>query len=346
VTVASLLRQTQASVTILGLGELQAADAFGHAVPLCPTLVAVRPVARICRGPQACDINGDGVSDVRDLVLMVHCILGFGFCPDTTLADLDCDGNGSTNLDDIFCCAHSILSGNLPDSLAVRPEPTVGVSLGVPVRTAAGFDVPLRLAGADRVGAAKLALTFPSDHYVVTGVELPASASSWLSLYNVDGSSLTVGLIGLGAGSGASVAATLHLGLRDGMTPGGELRLTGGDFSGPDGAGLKVSLAPLSVPVGPPMRLALSAAMPNPFSGSTRFTLSLPRPGDVDVSVHDLSGRRVATILHGLFDAGSRDVAWGGTRDDGVRLRDGVYFVRVSAPGGETARKVVLLRGN
>lgn len=355
VTVASILRQTPAAVTLLGVDALQAADSLGHGVPLCPTLVAVRPVARICTGPAGCDINGDGVGDVRDLVLMVHCILGFGSCPDTSLADLDCDGNGTTNLDDIFCCARTILFGNLPDSLAVRPEPTVGFTLGAPLRTAAGFDVPLELGGADRVGAAKLALTFPSDRFTVTGLELPASASSWLSLYNAgegpdappsDHASLLIGLIELGHSSGPSLGATLHLALKPGASPGGELRLTGGDFSGPDGAGLKVSLAPLSVPVGPPLRLALSAPMPNPFSASTRFTLSLPRAGDVDVSVHDLSGRRVATILHGRFDAGSRDVVWGGTRDDGARLRDGVYFVRVTAPGGDSARKVILLHGN
>ena len=71
-------------------------------------------------------------------------------------------------------------------------------------------------------------------------------------------------------------------------------------------------------------------AMPNPFHGSTRFAFSVP-PGmgaDVDVSVFDLAGRRMATIARGRFESGAHVVQWDGRGADGSRARAGMYFVR------------------
>src|SRR5262249_23486686 len=82
---------TTPAVTSVLVGDLLASDSTGHAVRGCDlrTLNLVAEAARICAA-QGCDLNQDQVSDVRDLVLMVHCVLGLSDCPVTRQA-LDCN---------------------------------------------------------------------------------------------------------------------------------------------------------------------------------------------------------------------------------------------------------------
>lgn len=71
-------------------------------------------------------------------------------------------------------------------------------------------------------------------------------------------------------------------------------------------------------------------AMPNPFHGAMRFAFTVPdgEGADVDVSVFDLAGRRMATLARGRFAPGAHVVPWDGRGADGARARAGMYFVR------------------
>jgi len=73
----------------------------------------------------------------------------------------------------------------------------------------------------------------------------------------------------------------------------------------------------------------------------------------LEVTVHDLAGRRVATLYRdGLSAMPARTgsytvpVRWAGTDDSGTRVRDGIYFLHVRAGSNEVTSKIILLRGN
>ncbi|HEY3215667.1 MAG TPA: FlgD immunoglobulin-like domain containing protein [Candidatus Eisenbacteria bacterium] len=348
VTVAIADREPTGPVTHLLASDVRASDPRGLDIPPCPTLTLVAPEARICTASASCDFNQDQWVDVRDLVLMAQCFNGSGLCPAPGSGVLDCNGDGQTTLDDLFCCAQVVLYGTITPGSPGRSEPAVQVSFGGPAATANGLDVPLRIDGVDRLGAARLALRFPSDRFDVRGVDVPAGMSEWLDLHAVDGSELRIGLIRVGTQEAArgSLPLTVHLTLRAGQTPGGELRLENGDFSGPDGVALEVNLVPTTLPIGAGSRVSLSAAQPNPFRRETRFSLTLPSAGDVELAVHDLAGRRIATLFRGRFEAGTRGFRWQGTDDGGQPVRGGVYFLRGRVAGVEVTRKVILLRGD
>ena len=323
--------------------DLIASDSLGGAVHPCTISGPAEPGAGICGPRDACDENADGVSDIRDLVLMVHCIQGVGFCPDTTLAALDCDGDGAPHIDDVFCCAHAILRQPMPgDTTGSRPEPAVAIRLGDPSRTATGVDLPLALLGADRVGAARLELSYPAGRYEVTGVEVSGNPSDWLGLHEVAGDRLVIGLIGLGAGEAAAVELVVHLKLKAGESPGGEAALIGTQLSGPDGVTLAVDAGQPARPLGPPAPVALSLARPNPFAHETRFTVTLAEAGDLDVSVYDLHGRRVADLFQGRAAAGSLELAGPGRSADGARVASGIYLLRAGVGGAVATRKVMV----
>lgn len=86
-----------------------------------------------------------------------------------------------------------------------------------------------------------------------------------------------------------------------------------------------------------PKEFALDRIAPNPAQGgATSIRLALPRPGDAQVIVYDVAGRRVRTVLDGPVTAGWLDVPWDGRRDDGARTSAGIYFVRAQLAAGKS----------
>lgn len=87
-----------------------------------------------------------------------------------------------------------------------------------------------------------------------------------------------------------------------------------------------------------PASLALCGA-PNPFNPSTRLEFSLPMAEPVRLSIHDLLGREVATLVNERLAAGSHHFDWNATR-----LPSGIYLALLEAGGSSTTLKLALLR--
>jgi len=95
---------------------------------------------------------------------------------------------------------------------------------------------------------------------------------------------------------------------------------------------------------GLPRDLRLDTAWPNPFNPTTNISYSLPWPGQVRLTVHDLKGARVRTLVNEHRPAGNWTVLWDGTDDRGGRVPSGVYFCRVGAGDESRGLKLVLLK--
>lgn len=88
--------------------------------------------------------------------------------------------------------------------------------------------------------------------------------------------------------------------------------------------------------------VGLSAA-PNPVVSGTAIRYSVPVAGDVELSVLDITGRRVRRLASGAMRPGEQVVHWNGRDDDGRRVPPGVYLFLLRAPGVvETKRLTVL----
>jgi glucose/arabinose dehydrogenase len=91
--------------------------------------------------------------------------------------------------------------------------------------------------------------------------------------------------------------------------------------------------------------LELESPRPNPSEGSTDLVYYLGREERVDVTVRDLSGRRVRGIAGGTTLPAGRHVArWDGRDDAGSRLPSGLYFIEVRAGGEHAMRRVAVVR--
>lgn len=89
---------------------------------------------------------------------------------------------------------------------------------------------------------------------------------------------------------------------------------------------------------------ALSPAVPNPFTRSTQISFRLEAPAHIEVSVFDLRGRRVRTLLRKPMNVSKHLLTWDGYDEKGGRAPSGVYWIRLDAPTGSASQKVVLGR--
>jgi len=92
------------------------------------------------------------------------------------------------------------------------------------------------------------------------------------------------------------------------------------------------------------LEFQLHQNVPNPFGASTSIDFDLAQSGDVNVSVYDVAGRRVATLAGGRFGSGSHSVTWNGKSATGRSVPSGVYWYVLKTSAGQTSRRMVLLR--
>lgn len=91
-------------------------------------------------------------------------------------------------------------------------------------------------------------------------------------------------------------------------------------------------------------RVTLNQNHPNPFNPATEISFSLREPGQVELSVHDIGGRVVASVFSGVLGEGRHSLSWDGQNDDGRKAASGVYFYRVASGQFSETRKMTLLK--
>ena len=85
-------------------------------------------------------------------------------------------------------------------------------------------------------------------------------------------------------------------------------------------------------------------AYPNPFNPSTTITFTLPTDGHTSLTVYNLAGQKVATLVNGQMNAGNHSIVWDGKDDTGSAVAAGVYFTRLDMGNTVATGKMVLIK--
>lgn len=93
-----------------------------------------------------------------------------------------------------------------------------------------------------------------------------------------------------------------------------------------------------------PAWCVLEQNYPNPFNPATRIRYTLPSKTTVRITVHNILGQEVATLINTTQPAGSYDIEWDGSDSRGLPVASGVYFCRMQTEHAADTRKMVLLR--
>ena len=95
---------------------------------------------------------------------------------------------------------------------------------------------------------------------------------------------------------------------------------------------------------GLPESYALVQNFPNPFNPETEIKYQLPQNSNVEISIFNLKGQKVVTLLMGNKTAGFHNIRWNGLNKFGQSVASGVYLYKLTADNFTAVKKMLLVR--
>ena len=93
-----------------------------------------------------------------------------------------------------------------------------------------------------------------------------------------------------------------------------------------------------------PEVFALHQNYPNPFNPVTSLRYDLPEDGLVNITVYDMMGRVVKTLINSSQTAGFKSIQWNATNDRNEPVSAGLYLYTIQAGEFRQTKKMVLLK--
>lgn len=93
-----------------------------------------------------------------------------------------------------------------------------------------------------------------------------------------------------------------------------------------------------------PIDFELFQNYPNPFNPSTTIEFSLSKKTEVNISILNILGQHIVTLVDKQMPAGNDIVVWDGSDSQGNNLSSGVYFYKLSTNEAVETKKMILLR--
>jgi len=92
-----------------------------------------------------------------------------------------------------------------------------------------------------------------------------------------------------------------------------------------------------------PQEFALDQNYPNPFNPTTTIQYRLKENVHVNVSIYNIRGQLIATLVDRIQTAGSYSVRWNALDQFGQRVASGMYLYRIQAGDKFIQTKKLLL---
>jgi hypothetical protein len=96
---------------------------------------------------------------------------------------------------------------------------------------------------------------------------------------------------------------------------------------------------PVLSDAGIPEGFSLHQNYPNPFNPSTTFRYSIPAAAHVTLTVHDILGREISTIVNEVQSAGWKEVVW-----NSAGIASGIYFYRIQTGTFIETKKMSMIK--
>lgn len=93
-----------------------------------------------------------------------------------------------------------------------------------------------------------------------------------------------------------------------------------------------------------PINYELQQNHPNPFNPETIIRYDISKSGDVQLSIHNMLGQKVRTLINDRQVAGNHQIAWNGRNDSGLPAASGIYLYRLRVGNSIETKKMLLIR--
>ena len=91
-----------------------------------------------------------------------------------------------------------------------------------------------------------------------------------------------------------------------------------------------------------PNKLDLEQNYPTPFNPATAFNYSLANSGTIELTITDIIGRKVTTLISGYQRSGNHNILWTGRDTNGNQVPSGVYFYNLKSGPKTITKKMTL----
>ena len=93
-----------------------------------------------------------------------------------------------------------------------------------------------------------------------------------------------------------------------------------------------------------PQSPLLHSNFPNPFNPNTLLRYDLPQSGMVNITIHDMTGRKIKTLVNSAQSAGYKTIQWNGTNNNNKSVSAGLYLYTIQTGNFTQTKKMVLLK--
>jgi len=93
-----------------------------------------------------------------------------------------------------------------------------------------------------------------------------------------------------------------------------------------------------------PKTYAIHQNYPNPFNPITTLRYGLPEDAMVNITIYDMMGRIVSTLVNENQSSGYKTLQWNATNDSGQPVSAGVYIYKIKAGHFAQTKKMILLK--
>ncbi|MBL7148612.1 MAG: T9SS type A sorting domain-containing protein [Candidatus Cloacimonetes bacterium] len=83
---------------------------------------------------------------------------------------------------------------------------------------------------------------------------------------------------------------------------------------------------------------------PNPFNPETTISFDLASNANVEISIYNIKGQKVKTLVNKILPAGEHTTIWNGKDSNNKRVGSGIYFYKLEAGGYQKVKKMLLLK--
>ena len=329
--------------------DVIASDPRGHEIPKCDEYR--EDAGRICVTGPTCDLNGDGRSDIRDIVRVANCALEASECPDSVAVHADCNGDGTVDVRDVVCCVRRLLEADqapLILSEDFNGEPTrlrfEGSARWLEPRKGI---VEVQITPGTTFGGLDFWFSAANAGARITGIRLaPGSGYQLQSRVTGSGESARAVLLPMGD---AFPSTTVWIDLVPTSAGGGGFI----EMVGPESVTRQARWMPSLIEGGittavpetvAPKAPTVESTRPNPFREETEITYTLPSAARATLRVYDASGRLVRTLFEADMSAGVHRARWDGRDASDRKVGSGIYFFQLAANGATSTSRILLLR--
>lgn len=250
----------------------------------------------------------------------------------------DVDGNTAVNTMDAYSVlVNYVFSTPLPDlgaGVFKVAAPQGAIDFGKFNIAEQNVTLPVSLSNSSNV----VALSFDIDlgsNVEFQGVTSGSLPKGWMVSSNFENGKLRLAMVGLTPLQDGNVAS-LNFKLKDKqqvVNVYGSVNLNGQVTSALDAKIREI-----------PSEFALSQNYPNPFNPTTNIRYSIAENSVVTLTIYNMLGQQVRSLVNAEQEAGYYTVSWDGTNEYGSKVASGIYIYRISAGKFTSTIKMNLLK--